>query len=59
MLGQRYSLLPSEILNRATTFDLEVLDIALSYEQYKRDKAQGKPPEYKQEDLMEIMKIVK
>jgi hypothetical protein len=54
-LGQRYSLLPSELLTRATTFDLEIADIALSYESYKRNKAQGKTPEIRQDVLQQAI----
>ena len=54
-LGQRYSLLPSELLSRATTFDLEIADIAISYENYKRNKANGKTPEISQDQLQKII----
>jgi hypothetical protein len=52
MVGHRYGLLPSEVLAKATTLDLQVLDIALSYEHYRDQKAQGKIPEYKTDDLL-------
>jgi hypothetical protein len=55
MLGKRYGFLPSEVLVKATTFDLEVLDIACSYEAYKHNKAQGKTPEVKQEILQNVL----
>jgi hypothetical protein len=47
--------LPTEVLTRATTFDLEVLDIAFSYERYKHDKANGKTPDIRQEDLIKVL----
>lgn len=43
-IAKRYSLLPSEVLDRASTFDLVILDTALSYQKYKQDEAEGKKP---------------
>lgn len=45
-LGKRYGLLPSEILNRGDTFDLFIMDAALTFEQYHHKKAMnnGKDP---------------
>lgn len=57
-LGKRYGLLPSEILNRGNTFDLYIMDCALTFENYHNKKAanKGKIPTdvYKQEDLLNI-----
>lgn len=55
-MSSRYGVLPSEIMSRASTFDLFIYDSAVSYIQYAQDKANGKSPEYKQEDLLEILK---
>jgi hypothetical protein len=41
-LGKRYGLLPSEVLKRADTFDLYIIDAALTYEQYQNKKAMNK-----------------
>ena len=41
-LGKRYGLLPSEVLKRADTFDLYIIDAALTYEQYQHKKAMNK-----------------
>jgi hypothetical protein len=38
-LGKRYGLLPSEVLKRGDTFDLYIMDAALSFEQYHHKKA--------------------
>lgn len=43
-MAKRYSLLPSEILTRASTFDLVIMDAALGHENYQRDIAEGKKP---------------
>lgn len=59
-LGKRYSLLPSEVMSKASTFDLVVLDASLGYQNYIQDKAEGKraPVKAKQEDLMAVMERV-
>lgn len=58
-LGKRYGLLPSEVLARADTFDLYILDAALSFEKYHHDKSMNKglapPPDYSVDELKEIM----
>jgi len=58
-LGERYGLLPSEVLKRATTLDIMVLDVSLSFEKYRSDRAQGITPEYRQEDLKNILSTFK
>lgn len=59
-LGKRYSLLPSEVMTKASTFDLVVLDAALGYQNYIQDRADGKraPIKASQEDLMAVMERV-
>jgi hypothetical protein len=41
-------MLPSQVLDQATTFDLQVLDIAQSYRNYVNKKRDGlqDPPKY-------------
>ena len=53
-LGKRYGLLPSEVLTRADTFDVYVLDAALSYERHYEAKHSGKPPELSKDELIDI-----
>jgi hypothetical protein len=55
-LGKRYGLLPSEIIKRADTFDLYIMDAALSFEHYHNKKASGKnvPPDLTNDELMSI-----
>ena len=59
-LGKRYGLLPSEVLARGNTFDLYIMDAALTFENYHNKKAAngGKAPvpDYTEEELMKIMK---
>ena len=59
-LGKRYSLLPSEVMVKASTFDLVVLDAALGYQSYIQDKAEGKkaPVNATQQEMMAAMERV-
>ncbi len=50
-LGERYGMLPSELLDRANTFDLWVYDVAVSWINNQSDKANGKTPQYDESDL--------
>ena len=60
-IGKRYSLLPSEVMERASTFDLVVLDAALGYQKYIQDKADGKKtaPQLSQDEMMAAMERVR
>ena len=60
-LGKRYSLLPSEVMEKASTFDLVVLDAALGYQSYIQDRADGKKqtPKLSQEEMMAAMERVR
>lgn len=56
-IGKRYGLLPSEVIKRADSFDLFIMDAALTFEQYHNDKnSSGKSPipEYTTDELLEI-----
>lgn len=57
-LGKRYGILPSEVLRQADTFDLYVIDAALTFEQYHHKKAMNKgqiPVEaYSNDQLLEM-----
>lgn len=60
-IGKRYSLLPSEVMDRASTFDLVVLDASLGYQKYIQDRADGKreTPKLSQEEMMAAMERVR
>ena len=58
-IGERYGLLPSEVLARATTLDIAVMDVSISYEQMRSDKKQGKTPNMKEEDMLAILEKAK
>ena len=54
-MGQRYGKLPSELFCKADTFDLMVMDVALTYQKYVNDKHNKDidPNMYRQEDLQD------
>jgi hypothetical protein len=56
-LGERYGLLPSEVLARGSTLDMYIMDVALSYHDYKNKKANGKlsTQDYEQTDLQSML----
>lgn len=60
-LGKRYSLLPSEVMVKASTFDLVVLDAALGFQTYMQDKAEGKKsvPKLTQEEMTAALERVR
>lgn len=62
-LGKRYGMLPSEVLNRSNTFDLYIMDAALTFENYQHKKAMnnGKDPipDYNTDQLQAMLKKVR
>ena len=58
-LGKRYGMLPSEVLGRSNTFDLYIMDAALSFENYHHKKSmnngQDPLPEYSLEQLQAML----
>jgi hypothetical protein len=57
-LSERYGILPSEVMTRANTFDVFVADTAIGYRNIIQERASNpnKIPDYKQEDLLKILK---
>lgn len=62
-LAKRYGLLPSEVLNRSNTFDLYIMDVALSFEQYHTKKQENKnidpTPNYTIDELQSMLNKTK
>lgn len=60
-LGERYGKLPSELLESASTFDLQIYDIAVSYRNWLEKKATTNDPNelYNPNDLDKMMKDFK
>jgi hypothetical protein len=53
-IGKRYGLLPSKVLEQATTFDLVIIDAAMAFENHaNRDRSI--PPEVPEEDLLKMV----
>jgi hypothetical protein len=54
-MGQRYGMLPSEVISRATTFDLVMMDTAMTLEQHQQEASQeGYIPDISTEELLKI-----
>lgn len=59
MMAQRYGSLPSEVIKTASTFDLVIMDMALTFEQHNREKSQpGYVPRVSVEDLLKMKENV-
>ncbi len=58
-LSKRYGLLPSEAISKADTFDLWIMDCALTFEKYheKKQANNGKAPipEYSTDQLKSML----
>jgi hypothetical protein len=58
-LGKRYGMLPSEVIGRANTFDLYIMDAALAFENYHHKKSMnnGKDPipDYTTDELLSMV----
>lgn len=58
-LAERYGLLPSEVIARADTYDLYVMDVAMSYANHRNAKAEGRAPDYTTEELQAMMEATR
>lgn len=63
-LAKRYGVLPSEALDRASTFDLRVLEIQSQWERRQRDIAEGKTsvkpaPKLSQDQMLAMIERVR
>ena len=58
-LGKRYGMLPSEVLSRSNTFDLYIMDAALSFENFHHKKSMNNGvdplPEYTPDELLAML----
>jgi len=56
VIAKTYGMLPSEVLRRATTYDLMIADVMSSWEEYQYNKAMGKNPipDYTTDELVEM-----
>ena len=54
-MGQRYGMLPSKVIQEASTFDLVIMDMAISYEKYMQDSSKKDyVPDVSVEELIKI-----
>ena len=60
-LGERYGVLPSEVIRRANTFDVFVADTAIGFRNMQQDRAMnaGKPVDPGSYDQAELLKMLK
>jgi hypothetical protein len=58
-MAERYGLLPSEVLSRATTLDIAVMDISLSYQKMQQDRSTGKVPTMSQDAMKALLEKAK
>jgi hypothetical protein len=62
-IGERYGILPSEVMRSATTFDVFVIDTAIGYRNLLQERAanDGKDPtpKYETKDLQAMMERVR
>lgn len=57
-LAHRYGILPSEAMQRGSTFDLYVLDVSSRYVKYQQDLAKGRvqaPQTLSQDQMAEML----
>jgi len=58
-MAKRYGLLPSELMSRATTFDMVIMDSAQGWINYQQSKNSNSIPDVPLEELESIMKGVR
>ena len=59
-MAERYGVLPSEAISRGNTFDLYIMDAAMSYHNYRQKKASGQFAEqYSTDELQAMMQKAK
>lgn len=59
-LSERYGMLPSEVIGRATTFDIFIADTAISYRNLVQERQMNphQMPEVSEADLLEALRTV-
>ena len=57
MIAKQYGMLPSQVRELGSTYDLMIYDVMMSWEQYQQDKANGTMsiPNLSQEQLLAIL----
>lgn len=57
ILAEKYHMLPSQVLNQATSYDLMITDVMTTWKNY-RDNPQDME-NYRTEDLQDLLKAVR
>lgn len=52
-MAERFHLLPHEVDQRATTYDLMIVDVLASYDKFQQNKTD--PSQYREEDLQSLL----
>lgn len=52
-LGDRYGMLPSQVLEKADTLDLYVYDVAISFAKHEHDKKNKEPSDFYTDDVLQ------
>jgi hypothetical protein len=61
-MGQRYGMLPSQVLGQATTLDFKIMDITdsfIQYQKYIQDNGRPPPPKLSIDQMKALMDKVK
>jgi len=56
-IAKTYGMLPSQVIDVATTYDLMIADVMSSWEEYQYNKAMGKTtiPNYSKQELLDML----
>lgn len=57
VIAKTYGMLPSQVIDNATTYDLMIADVMSSWEEYQHNKAMGKTtvPNYSTQELLDML----
>lgn len=57
-MAKYYGVLPSVVASQASTFDLMIYDVSMTWEKEQQERSEGKStvPELNQEELLKILK---
>lgn len=63
-MAEKYGMLPHQVEQQATTYDLMVADVLATYENYQQQKTSGNLPDASvygltQDDMMKMMKAAR
>lgn len=58
-IARAFGQLPSYVRDHGETFDLMVFDVLMTWEQHKKDRANGVPPNVDEATLLKILEQTK